>query len=394
MTTYSYSKINSFISCPFKFKLSYLDKEVRDFGTSIEGHLGTTVHSTLEKLYKDLSHGKLNSKKEILDFYKKEWEKTLKKDTKIVKEQYSEKDSYNKGKKHISDYYDTYSPFDQDYTIGLEMQIYLKLGDDKYSLTGYIDRLAIKKDGTDVIHDYKTSGTLPTNEYIDEDKQLALYSIAVKEKYPDAKKVELVWHYLGFGKEIRITKSDEKLEEIKKSIKSWIDKIEEEKEFSPKESPLCDWCEFASKCPKRKHIVETKQMSLDRFSADAGVKLVDKYTELVILKNHITEQLKNLEESIEKYSAQENADNIQGTNSLVKVLIEEGIRLPSKTSKEYKEIREQLIQKGFSELLDINQYYVDKHLESIPEPLKSQIIAAITKKESKKLRLITNSFIE
>jgi RecB family exonuclease len=394
MVTYSYSKINSFISCPLKFKFSYLDKEEKDFETSIEGHLGTTTHSTLEKLYKDLQHGKLNSKKELLDFYKKEWDKEFKQKTKIVKPDYSEKDTKSRGVRYISDYYDTYSPFDQDYTVGLEQQVYLKLGDDKYTLTGYIDRLAIKKDGTYVIHDYKTSGTLPTIEYIDEDKQLALYSLAVKEKYPDAKKIELVWHYLGFGKEIRITKSDEKLEEIKRSIKSWIDKIEEEKKFSPKESPLCDWCEFASKCPKRKHIVETKQMSLDRFSTNTGVKLVDKYTELVVLKNHIAEQLKELEESIERYSAQEKVDNIQGTSSLVKVFIEEGVRLPSKTSKEYTEIKEQLIQRGFSELLDINQYYIDKRLESIPEPLKSQIKTAITKKETKKLRLITNSFIE
>lgn len=394
MVMYSYSKINSFIFCPLKFKFSYIDKEEKDFETSIESHLGTTVHHTLEKLYKDLQHGKLNTKKELLDFYTKEWHKEFKQKTKIVREEYSEKETLGRGKEHISDYYDKHSPFDQDYTVGLEQKIYLKLGDDKYTLTGYIDRLALKKDGTYVIHDYKTSGTLPTNEYIDEDKQLALYSIAVKEKYPDAKKIELVWHYLGFGKEIRITKSDEKLEEIKKSIKAWIDKIEEEKEFNPKESALCDWCEFASKCPKRRHLVKTKQMSLEKFSSDHGVKLVDKYTELAILKSHISEQLNGLREELEKYAEHEKIDNIQGTNALIKILKEEGIKLPSKTSKEYKEIKDQIIQAGFSELLDINLYYVNKHLEKLPEPLRSRILAAITKREVKKLRLISDSFIE
>ncbi|PIU02676.1 MAG: hypothetical protein COT55_02300, partial [Candidatus Diapherotrites archaeon CG09_land_8_20_14_0_10_32_12] len=118
------------------------------------------------------------------------------------------------------------------------------------------------------------------------------------------------------------------------------------------------------------------------------------YTELAILKSHISEQLNGLREELEKYAEHEKIDNIQGTNALIKILREEGIKLPSKTSKEYKEIKDQIIQAGFSELLDINSYYIDKHLEKLPEPLRSRILAAITKREVKKLRLISDSFIE
>lgn len=389
MVIYSYSKINTFKSCPLKFKFNYLDKLQKDFTNSIEAIMGTAVHETLEKLYKDLQHGKENSLKSLLDFYKKEWDKRIDKDVKIVKQEYNEKNYFQKGKKHISDYYASYTPFDQDYTVGLEQQISLTI--EGYSLTGYIDRLALKKDGAYVIHDYKTSGTLPTTNNIEDDKQLALYSMAIKEKYPDAHKIELVWHYLAFGKEIRITKTDESLTEIKKDIAKWIEKIESEKEFGPKESALCDWCEYASKCPKRKHLFETKQMNLETFSSDLGVKLVDKYTELSILKSHIAEQINGVEQELEKYADREKIDNINGTNSVLKISTDESLKLPSKTSKEYKELKEDIIKRGFLELIDINGYYVDKNLEKLPDDLKAKIQQEATKRESKRFRVVHNS---
>jgi len=35
-------------------------------------------------------------------------------------------------------------------------------------------------------------------EYLDEDRQLALYAMAVKRMYPDAKQVKLAWNFLAF----------------------------------------------------------------------------------------------------------------------------------------------------------------------------------------------------
>src|SRR3989344_5583458 len=64
------------------------------------------------------------------------------------------------------------------------------------------------------IHDYKTSGTLPNEEQIKNDRQLALYSIAVKEIF-EVEEVSLNWHYLNFNKKISIKKTEEEIEKLK-----------------------------------------------------------------------------------------------------------------------------------------------------------------------------------
>jgi len=45
-------------------------------------------------------------------------------------------------------------------------------------------------DGDDFeIHDYKTSRSLPTQHKLDNDRQLALYELAIRKKWPDAKNI-------------------------------------------------------------------------------------------------------------------------------------------------------------------------------------------------------------
>ena len=52
------------------------------------------------------------------------------------------------------------------------------------------------------VHDYKTNMTLARQEELDQDRQLAMYSLWVREQFSDFKKVRLVWHFVAFDKEI------------------------------------------------------------------------------------------------------------------------------------------------------------------------------------------------
>ena len=89
------------------------------------------------------------------------------------------------GEKFITDYYNKYKPFDQGKTISLEERILIKLDDSgNYKLQGFIDRVMESKEGYYEVHDYKTNSRLPLAEYLDNDRQLALYAIGVKERYP------------------------------------------------------------------------------------------------------------------------------------------------------------------------------------------------------------------
>jgi putative RecB family exonuclease len=118
-----------------------------------------------------------------------------------------------------------------------------------YKIQGYIDRLVSVGSGRYEIHDYKTSGRLPSQRDLDADRQLALYQLAVEEMWPDAKEVELVWHYLAFGKELRSRRTPNALERLKSSTIAVIDRIEADVEFKPIKSSLCHWCAYQNICP-------------------------------------------------------------------------------------------------------------------------------------------------
>ena len=51
MAVYSHSKIETYEKCKLKFKYRYIDKIIPDIPKSIEAHLGSIVHATLEWFY-------------------------------------------------------------------------------------------------------------------------------------------------------------------------------------------------------------------------------------------------------------------------------------------------------------------------------------------------------
>ena len=309
---YSYSRLTNFDNCALQYKFNYIDKLEKDFDNSIESFMGSKVHDALEELYKKQKLGELLTLDKLLEFYELEWKKDFTDEIKIVKKDSSQENYFALGKRYLTDYYNHYYPFDQNYTIGLEMEINLKLNDE-YSIIGYIDRLAVK-DGVYYIHDYKTSGNLPTNDEITKNKQLAIYAIAIKEKFNDVKEVKLVWHFLAFDTEIVLTKTDEDYEVLKKEILEKILYIESLsiEDFKPKESILCEWCAYASYCPVKKHLYKTKQLDVEEFQKDYGVNLVNKYCELELEKDRINLELENIKEKIYEYAEKENLQNILG----------------------------------------------------------------------------------
>jgi len=58
------------------------------------------------------------------------------------------------------------------------------LQNEDYVIRGFIDRLGYCGNGVYEIHDYKTSGFLPSQDKLDADRQLALYQIGIKEQFP------------------------------------------------------------------------------------------------------------------------------------------------------------------------------------------------------------------
>lgn len=251
MALYSHSKLSTFEQCKLKYQMKYIQKLKPDFEKTIEAHLGTCVHDSLEWLYSEVLRGKIPSLDQVILKYQETWGEAYNEEFSIAKSGMKEEDYFEKGIKFIVDYYFKHQPFN-DGTIALEKQVYVELHPEfPHKITGFIDRLVYNKEtGEYEIHDYKTANTIPDKDKIETDRQLALYSIAIKQKYGADKPVLLTWHYLNQNMQIFSRRTDKQLEELKTKIMDLIKEIELTKEFEANVSKLCEWCEYNRSCPK------------------------------------------------------------------------------------------------------------------------------------------------
>ncbi|MGD9276628.1 MAG: PD-(D/E)XK nuclease family protein [Candidatus Pacearchaeota archaeon] len=247
---YSHSKIGTFEQCPRKFKFKYIEKIPEELKT-IEAHLGTVVHATLEWLYSlKIENKKIPDISEVISYYTEKWREEFSTETKIIKQGMELKDYFSKGVQFLLEYYNRNYPFD-DNTLEVEKKILINLDDDgKYLIQGYIDRLSHNKEKDEYeIHDYKTSNSFPDKEKVENDRQLALYSLAIREVIGEDKNICLTWHYLAFDKKVCSRRTNEQLNELKEKILEQIKEIESTEKFPTFISPLCDWCGYKKICP-------------------------------------------------------------------------------------------------------------------------------------------------
>jgi len=251
MPIYSHSRLSTFEQCSLKYKYRYIDKIIPEIAGTIESHLGNSIHKTLEWLYNKIKQENsiVPSIEEMISFYINEWNNGYSKEIIIVKSEMSESDYFNKGIKILADYYFSNFPF-EDNTLDIEKKILISLDEEgTYKIRGFIDRISYNKEtGEYEIHDYKTSNFLPMQNKIDSDRQLSIYAMAIKNEFGNDKNVLLTWHYLAFNKKIHSRRTNHSLEKIKQEILELIKKIESTKDFFPKKSPLCSWCEYKKIC--------------------------------------------------------------------------------------------------------------------------------------------------
>lgn len=300
-----------------------------DVPTTIESFMGSLVHETLERLYKDKKFQKEMSKSSLLEFYNSLWEQKYTDDILIVKaNQGLTSENYRKmGEKFLVDYYERMKPFEQLTILGIETQDMMSLPDGNRWYVR-IDKLACDSDGNYYVCDYKTNSRMKTQQEADADRQLALYSIWVKDKFRDAKSVKLVWHMLAFNKDVMSEKSDEELEKLQKDVCEEIKKIESATEFPRKESGLCNYCIYKSICPSFKHEARLEEKSVEEFKEDEGVKIVDEYVGVKTKLSELKKQEDVLKEKLVGYAKQFDVDAVCGSDMIAKIKEFEKIVMP------------------------------------------------------------------
>jgi len=353
MPIYSHSQLSMYEQCPWKYKLRYQDKIKRDI-EGVEGFLGTMVHETLKKCYDDARLTRVNSLPDLLAYYNKTWRKNWHDSIFIMKPDLTQ-DTYRAlGEKLIKIYYERYSPFDSDITIGTEMSLNFALDEEnKYRMTGYIDRLSRDKDNIYEIHDYKTSSHMPSQEDADNDRQLGLYHVGIQKKWPYIKDIRLIWHYLAFDTELVSHRSPEAISNLVEATKSLIDEIESAQDFPPSESPLCEWCEYPDLCPLRKHFFKVEALPVNEYLNEPGVVLVNKYVELKDEGARIKAEMEKVKEAILDYAKREDVAAIKGSDYKAKIKFDEKLKFPGKNDAARQELDEVIKQAG--KWLDVSQ---------------------------------------
>lgn len=317
MTCYSHSRISTFEQCKYKYKLQYIDKIKVDVPTTVECFMGDIVHRTLEKLYNDLKFEKKTSKEDLLVYFNELWSKEWTEEILIVKKDLTSDNYHKMGEKYVSTYFDHYQPFDQMTVLGLETQDRMTLSDgNQYHVR--IDKLGCIGD-TYYVCDYKTNSRMKDQEEADSDRQLAMYSIWVKDKFKDAKKVVLLWYMLAFDKEATSSRSEKQLEKLHSEVVAHIKEIESCNDYPTNVTGLCDYCVFKSMCPSFKHEVEIEFKSVEEFSEDFGVKVVDAFSILTQQKKQIEEDLHKLRNKLIEFAKQKEIDVVFGSNKKASV---------------------------------------------------------------------------
>jgi len=365
---FSHSRLGTYENCPRKFAFQYVEKPDVPRQQSIEAFMGTAVHETLESLYKVVMMERTPKWEEVRDFYEDFWTKNIAPDVLIVRKEFTAEDYRNVGRRCLQEYFVKNFPFRQSRTLALEEYITVDLdGTGAYKLQGYIDRLAQDDKGTVEIHDYKTSRRLPSQEQIDNERQLALYQIGIEARWPDTKDVTLMWHYLQSGRVLTSKRSRESLEDLKTETIHLIDTINnaiEREIFPPHESMLCEWCEYYDLCPAKRHLVATAAMTPEQFNADDGVRLADEFVEA---KNQLSEAQEAADQARDRvisFAEQQNLTRLKGHGVEVGVTRRKELAVPNQSDPNRAMLESIIKSSGkWTEVSDLSRFKLPKALQ-------------------------------
>ncbi|MBI4128851.1 MAG: PD-(D/E)XK nuclease family protein, partial [Parcubacteria group bacterium] len=168
---------------------------------------------------------------------------------------------------------------------------------------------------------YKTARRMPAQARVNENLQLAIYHLGLKQHWPELrpKKVTLTLQYLRHDERISTEGTDEKIDETRHALLRTIHEIQRS-DFSPTPGPLCDWCGYRPICPMWAHEYKTRNPLL----SDAGVQaIITEYFELKKQEQKSKTRLQELRRYIEEHYEKEGVERLFGAEGHI-------TRLPQK----------------------------------------------------------------
>jgi len=396
---FSISRLSSFEQCRLQYKYRYIDR-VPSVVEGIEAFMGSRVHEALQALYDLVKLRTVQSREWLESVYDDLWRKNASEALKIVKAGRTSEDYREFGKKCLGDYYQTYQPFDQAKVVKTEefIEFPVSHGGRTYRFCGVLDRLDWNdRENIFEIHDYKTSGTLPSQEEADTDPQLGLYHLAVRSKWPEAEKVKLVWHYLAFNKQLESSRGARELDALQETIINRIEEVEACRDFPPTRSTLCEWCGYQSLCPMWKHPLAAAELPANTYLQDPGVKLVMRYAELEAEKEELQarifgleQELALVEEAALALAAKDGLRVIDGPDHRLFITIRDEWAAPIRREheREWEELRSLLLKENrYIDVSTVNSQMLTRMLREWPAEFRDKVQKFLVLKKVRKAEL-------
>ncbi len=257
LNRFSFSGISTFQSCPRAFEYHYI-QELPEAFSSVEAHMGTTVHEVLRWAYERRGGQKPDpSVKEIKIQYTGFWDSENLEAVKVVKSGRATSDYFNLGLELTLAYFQRVFASDESRTFHLEHEFEIPL-DDRISYKGIIDRVSRQPDGTLRITDYKTGKVGSPLDTL----QLPSYAMYIFEQNSD-REVELCYEDLREGRTVIVPFKREDAPDVRLQLLAGIGEIYKTDCFDARPSVLCLWCGYNNICPnaqKDQAMVEAPNM--------------------------------------------------------------------------------------------------------------------------------------
>lgn len=285
MRPLSYSSISTYIECPLKFKLKYIDglsekpKPYLSFGSSL--------HDALEFMYS--YRPPPPSLEDVLSYFEKNW----------ISEGYANEEEeegyFSYGKEILREYYkenikDLKPPVAVEYKFDIEIE--------GIPVTGYIDRIDKLEGGSAEIIDYKSGKNVFDKSQVEKNEQLTLYQLAVEESIGmDVEKLTL--YHLPSQTPVSVDSRDKKkIEQLKGKVLEVSENIAKGN-FEAKRGRFCP-CDFPEYCPFYRHhyIKEEEDQSKRKINIQ---RTIEEFSELKQKERELKEKIKDLAEDIHAY---------------------------------------------------------------------------------------------
>jgi len=319
----SYSAIETFKTCPLKYKFSVIEK--RREPKRAESIFGTIIHSSLKYMFE--RNPLYPTLDEVIDYFTGKWSDAAQNIQwrNTARKNEEEKIYFDEGIKILKNFYKKNQPWNYN-AIGLEERFSVQLFDEttgiEHTLSGIIDRIDkdIKSDVYEII-DYKTGKKMPSEEMLKENLQLGVYALALHNKWPSLIENTIVTslYFLKHNEKISITPTKEILTATRNGILSAIREIEKRiktDNFLPTPGPLCNWCGFRNICPMWSHEYKTEKEK----SAPDEHELADAVRDFFTAKEAEVEnknKLSDAREKIERYMQSKQIARVFGTGGYI-----------------------------------------------------------------------------